>query len=71
MDIPIRCKDSFAKLNARSCAPDMAVLEKVYGDEVKNKINKELDKQLKDNPELNNLLKGFLGGGKKKTDDKN
>ncbi|MDN3637833.1 AsmA family protein [Simiduia curdlanivorans] len=71
MDIPIRCKDSFAKLNARSCAPDMAVLEKLYGDEVKSKLNKELDKQLKDNPELNNLLKGLLGGNKKKTDDKN
>lgn len=67
--LPIRCKDSFAKLNARSCAPDMAAIEDMYRDEVKAKVNKELDKQLEKhlekNPEAKDLLKNLLGGKKK------
>lgn len=68
-DIPVRCKDSFAKLNARSCAPDLAMLEDLYRDEVKSKINKELDKHLDKNPEAKELLKGLFGS--KKKNDKN
>lgn len=67
--LPIRCKDSFAKLNARSCAPDMAAIEDMYRDEVKSKVNKELDKQLdkhlEKNPEAKELLKNLFGGKKK------
>lgn len=71
-DIPVRCKDSFDKLGATSCAPDLAMLEDLYRDEVKSKVNKELDKQLdkhlENNPEAKELLKGLFGGKKKKDD---
>lgn len=67
-DIPIRCKDSFAKLGARSCAPDLAMLEDLYKDEVKQKLGKELDKALEKNPDAKQLLEGLFGPKKKKTD---
>lgn len=64
-DIPIRCKDTFAKLGATSCVPDMAIIEDMYRDQVKGKLNKELEKQLEKNPEVKDLLKGLFGGKKK------
>ena len=63
--LPIRCKDSFAKLGVRSCVPDMAAVEDMYRDQVKEKIGKELDKKLDKNPELKDALKNLLGGKKK------
>ncbi|MBB3169973.1 AsmA family protein [Simiduia aestuariiviva] len=64
-DIPVRCKDRFEKLGATSCAPDLAMLEDLYRDEVKSKLGKELDKQLDKNPEAKELLKGLFGRQKK------
>jgi AsmA protein len=49
-DIPIRCKASFGKIDAKSCLPDFRVIEDIAKEKAKNKIEEKtteaLDKKL-------------------------
>ncbi len=61
-DIPIRCKDSFAKAGGGSCKPDGDFIKQVLQDTLLEKIQKKSGLNKESEEALKGLLKGLFGG---------
>ncbi|MEZ0122061.1 MAG: AsmA family protein [Candidatus Reddybacter sp.] len=61
-DIPIRCKDSFAKAGGGSCKPDGDFVKQVLQDKLFDKIQKKSGLNEESEKALKGLLKGLFGG---------
>ena len=60
-DIPIRCKDSFARAGGGSCQPDGDFVKQVLQDKLFDKIEKESGLNKESEKALKGLLKGLFG----------
>lgn len=60
-DIPIRCKDSFEKAGAKSCAPDGDVVKQLLQGAVMDNIRKNSKLDEKTGDAVESLLKGIFG----------
>tara|TARA_R110000787_G_scaffold38692_10_gene97317 strand:+ start:6487 stop:8598 length:2112 start_codon:yes stop_codon:yes gene_type:complete len=60
-DIPIRCKDSFEKADAKSCAPDGDVVKQLLQGAVMDNIRKNSKIDEKTGDAVESLLKGIFG----------
>ncbi len=61
-NIPIRCKDSFAKAGGGSCKPDGDFVKQILQDKIFDKIQKKSGLNEESEEALKGLLKGLLGG---------